>query len=606
MDASWAGPIDWVESFGGRVRQWAEEEAPDSLVEFQVDEEERGELLRQVGRLPLDHVDTRRTRPAVAVAAVQAAVEAESGDEAFRNYFFERIGRSFNQAEWERHYGAAIESFLNEAFGELARRGSGRYVHAVYRHAGVPLPGIRAYAFFLDQLLSLGPAFTRAEYHRLAERVTSSLIRYFLSTNAGFQFSRSTILFLRRHAQGGWDLPALERLGGYRPGFWKELRHHLTVTGTGPSRPPDPVLALDTEQWYLVARFDREWQQRGAYLVDRRRVPYPQQRVAGTAALKYSVAGINKELRPWWGPGVSRAAIFRAGDGVLLAPLAPGGDQELRLRGGDYYVVAEESMGSAFAALGAQSTGWLEVLPEDEEKPPYTIWRVELDGNRQYPDLGIRTVGAERLPSFSLDPEAAPVPGFGANVFRGTAPRLQLVNWSNGTSSRFAIRMRVGGVEREVLPPGDSQWLSLPVEAPCQGRVWIEPRGHSGAGDLLPSIDFTLLPASVRVEVEERAIGPEDAVHVRVEAPNGWTLVPASGRARQVDGQRLGASRRRRSIRGQADRSGSRSRCLDPTSRRPDRPSFWQQADMARAARGRNGDVVRCERAACRVRRIPR
>lgn len=149
MSRSWTCPLEWVARFSSRVRSFVHDEAPECLIEFEVDGDECAELLRQVGRLPLQQVATSESRPAVAVAAVQAAANAQQGEDAFRPYFFECLHQPVSLHDWEWHYGPAIEAFLNEAFGEPPRSGPWRYVYAVYRHAGIPLPGIHAYAHFL-------------------------------------------------------------------------------------------------------------------------------------------------------------------------------------------------------------------------------------------------------------------------------------------------------------------------------------------------------------------------------------------------------------------------------------------------------------------------
>jgi hypothetical protein len=516
---------DWLRTFEDRAQRFVHDERPDSLVEFEVDLAERQTLYREVGK-SFPWSIAAECVAAVTVAAVQAAADAEEGDEAYIGHFLHRIGRADERSAWDNEYGPATERFFERHFQHKRKSGPWRYVRTVFMHAGIVLAGIRAYAEMLDGLLSRGAEFTYQEHLASARRVSSTLIRPFLLTQTGFKFSRTTAQYLRRHQRGELSLNGLEALRGYRSGFWPELLNHLTrdVGVKRSEEAPKPRLALDPERCSVVLRFAAEWQSKGTYRVEGHAVTYPDQRVAGRRPTRVQVGNRPPaEVSPWWGPGMSPVAVFRAGDGQFLGAASPGGKQPWTLRGGTCFIVAEQSLASELEKLQALPLGVLDVLPQDDGEPAYDIWQAELRPATVYPNLGLRTVGREALPSLAFADTAARHT-FGRAVFLGTLPELKVTNWTEETRSRYAIRLAWNGDERELDVPTGVRSYKLPLTEPCQGRVWIEPRGYSSSADALAGADFTLLPADFSVNAEDSWLTEHDKGTVVARLPHGWTL----------------------------------------------------------------------------------
>ena len=59
---------------------------------------------------------TVEQRLCLALAAVHSAARADEGEESFRDLFYRRLRREFNQAEWSNNYGPYIATFLKDWF----------------------------------------------------------------------------------------------------------------------------------------------------------------------------------------------------------------------------------------------------------------------------------------------------------------------------------------------------------------------------------------------------------------------------------------------------------------------------------------------------------
>jgi hypothetical protein len=529
----------WLQEFEGRARAFVRDERPASLIEFEVAAVERERLYRELGK-QLPWLVSSECPAAIAVATVQAAADAAEGDEAYIRHFLGRIGRKGDRPAWDNEYGPATETFFVTHFDHSRKSGPWRYVRTVFRHAGIVLVGVRAYAEMLDRLLIRGTQFTYPEYLSAVRRVSSTLIRPFLLTPTGFKFTRTTSEYLRRHQRGELSVPELEGLRGYREGFWPELLANLKKElGVGsPNIPPAPHLALDHERCYVVLRFPREWQMRGTYRLGGNPVTYPDQRVRGSRPTHVQIGQKSPEpVSPWWSVGKSRVAVFRAADGGFVGGAEPGGEQDWPLRAGSYFVVAEQSLSAELEKLQALPVGPLEVLPQDDAEPPYDVWQVDLAPASTYVELGLKTIGRAPLPALSFVNHASSYHHLGPTVFGEKLPAIRISSWTEEASAQFAIRLAFDGKEQQVhVPPGTSRF-DVTVPTPCQGRVWIEPRGYSSAADALAGLDFTVVPSQLRIAAADDILSVDDGGRVVAELPVGWRIEGSSPGIKSLDGR---------------------------------------------------------------------
>jgi hypothetical protein len=527
----------WVEEFSAAVERFLGEEAPDTLIEYRVSERDRARLYSAIGDLAPWRAGLRQHEGALAVAAVQAAADAEAGDEAYVRHFLGRIGHGEYRALWDNDYGPAIESFFTRCFKHRTSSGPWRYVRVVFRHAGIPVVAMRPYAQMLDRLLKGGPQFTFTEYLHEVRRVGSTFIKPFLQTQAGFKFTRTTGEYLRRHKRGELSIEELGILQGYRIGFWSELLAHVRgEIGTANSKEaPEPVLALDSERCQLIVRFDAQWQGRGAYRVNECPVTYCERRVGGSRPPTIQTGHSRpKPVDPWWWPGASPVAVFRSGDGLFLGATAPGKEQTSPLRGGSYFVAVDASLEPVLQKLNGTPFGPLDVLPQDDHAPSYDIWQVDLQPGTSYGELGLQTCGRLQMPALGFARnEYRPHP-LGSNVFTGALPTIEVRHWTEAHDSEYALRLKTERTEREIAVPTRGR-ISVPLSAPAQGRLWIEPRGFSSATATLPSLEFTLMPPGVGVSVTELALAEQDQAQVVATVPEGWSIRPLTSESRPVD-----------------------------------------------------------------------
>jgi len=529
---------DWLRQFEERAQAFVRDERPDSLIEFDLTIEEREKLYTEVGQ-PCPWIAAADCPAAVTVAAVQAAADAEEGDEAFIRHFLTRIERAGERSSWDSEYGPATERFFERHFRHRKKSGPWRYVRTVFMHAGIVVAGIRAYAEMLDRLLVGGIEFTYAEHLAAARRVSSTLIRPFLLTQTGFKFSRTTGQYLRRHRRGELSVADLNGLRGYRSGFWPELLQHLRrEVGSRQSKVvPPPHLALDCERSCIVLRYPQEWQARGIYRVGGHPVTYPDQRIAGWRPTRVQI-GVKDavEVDPWWGPGMTSVAVFRASDGAFLGSASPGTEQSWTLRAGSCFVVADQSLAPELENLQALPLGVLEVLPQDDAEPAYDIWQLELLPATAYPTLGLRTIGREALPSIAWADARSRGP-FGPGVFAGTLPQIRLAHWTDESRSRYAIRLACDGKEQELDVPAGAAGYALPLRPTSRGRIWVEPRGYASTADALAALDFTLIPTGVNVRAGDGLLTEHQEGRIVAQLPPGWILKPLTLGAVPLDGR---------------------------------------------------------------------
>jgi hypothetical protein len=95
---------------------------PVFLVELDITDDQVRGLYHHVARSGT--LWTPEARMCLAMAAVQAASRADQDEESFRELFFDRLGRQFDQHEWENSYGPSIRYCLEQHFSvELPESG---------------------------------------------------------------------------------------------------------------------------------------------------------------------------------------------------------------------------------------------------------------------------------------------------------------------------------------------------------------------------------------------------------------------------------------------------------------------------------------------------
>lgn len=270
------GP-EWLTLTGSAYIDRIKAEHPLFLSDIPISELELEVLfaeLRRYGRWNLSDAG----RACLAVAAVGSAVHATEQDTGFRELFFRRLGMDFSP-DWDNVYGPQILQFLIDYFDEVDCPGPFRFVRAIYRQAGISQRALPAFASFMQDLRNrYGFDYTNWQYQQLLERVTSRFARDFLSTDAGYEFTRSVTRILEDLEKARISVRELESLPGFTKGFWTGLL--LQLERRTPSREerrtfPVPALALDTVGQKLILRFDENGIARHSYTMHGRQVLYP-------------------------------------------------------------------------------------------------------------------------------------------------------------------------------------------------------------------------------------------------------------------------------------------------------------------------------------------
>lgn len=98
-------------------------------------------------------------------------------------------------------------------------------MRAIYRHAGISQRALPAFAGFIGDLRNqYGFDYTNWQYRQLLDKLTSRFARDFLSTDAGYDFTRSATRILEDLEKGRISVRELEFLPGFPKGFWTGLR----------------------------------------------------------------------------------------------------------------------------------------------------------------------------------------------------------------------------------------------------------------------------------------------------------------------------------------------------------------------------------------------
>ena len=325
---------EWLDQVGQEYLTQVEAEEPQFLIEIDVPDARLKDIFASIGKARPYHW-TPQKRICLALAAVHSAAQADENEDSFREMFYKRLDRQFNLTEWDSVYGPAISEFLGGWFSvDVPTSGPYRYVGTVYRHAGIPVPARSGFCLLVVGLLQNGLAFTRNQYDDAVQRVPSSVARCFLESDSGYEFTKQTARTILRLDHGQISREELEAFPSYRRLLYEVAlnalhrvpnRSRLALNG---SYPP-PTLGLDVTARRLVIQFDPQGVNANVYRTAKGAVYYATHAVSGTEPPVYSIRPETEwaELRPWWSPGLSQSALFRAGDCALAGNsgiVAPG------------------------------------------------------------------------------------------------------------------------------------------------------------------------------------------------------------------------------------------------------------------------------------------
>ena len=281
-------PEQWLEKVGSEHLARIKAEEPQFLIEIDISDDRLEEIFDNISRAWQIRWTTEQ-RLCLALAAVHSAARADEGEESFREVFYRRLRCEFKQAEWGNNYGPNIATFLKDWFSvEVPDGGSHRYVGAIYRHAGIPVPARGSFCRLLGHLWKDGVAFTRDQYAEAVRKVSSKVAGRFLESQAGYDFTQTIARFVVRWEHGQISTQELATFPSYRRSLYEAVLSEMQRTFPG-QRPvvaisyPPPILALDPDTRRLVVKFDAKGVAANVYRTNSGPVYYAKQAVSDSA-----------------------------------------------------------------------------------------------------------------------------------------------------------------------------------------------------------------------------------------------------------------------------------------------------------------------------------
>lgn len=509
----------WIAQTGAELLAQVASVRPVFVVEIDIADDQVRDLYYHVARSGT--LWTPEARMCLVMAAVQAAFRADQDEESFRKLFFDRLGRQFDQHQWENSYGPSIRYCLEQHFSvELPESGRPHcYVGAVYRHAGIPVPARSSFSNLLAGLLRQGLVFTRDQYDESLPRITSTVARRFLESEAGYDFTQRTAQLILRIGDGRISVHELESFPSYQRGLFSDVVRRITDLG-GPPRTfgrvrgdafPLPRLVLDKDARQLVLQFDPKGVAAGAYRIGAQPVLYSKIRCPGAGRPQgYMKPGWRPwKVEKWWRPGQSPAALFRTSDGAFVADSG-------EVSCGCYSLVTsipDQVPPSIIREEGAY-------LDQDQSEDYYTIVEIDVSPGDDLSDLGFSVGESRALPSlrFCVNGRGHPL---GSNTFSSSLPEIEILNWNPDFSRDYWIWADDGSGERRVdVTPGNSRF-GVSTGCPAQGTIWLERKINTRVTDRLA---YSVVPQELAVSFIE-ACGAVDApVHIQTRLPAGWLI----------------------------------------------------------------------------------
>lgn len=524
---------EWLDRIGSEYLARVEAEEPQFLIEIDVPDERLEELFENIAKAWTTRW-TSSKRICLALAAVHSAARADQHEDSFRNVFYGRLGRELKQSEWENIYGSQISAFLRDWFAvEVPASGPYRYVGAVYRHAGVPSPARSAFCRLLSELLQGGLSFTREQYYEAVQDFPSSVARGFLESEAGYDFTQKTARLIARLDNGQISRAELETFPAYRRNLYDAV---LSEVQGAPSKRQAasqswyaaPILALDIATRRLVIKFDSRGVAANAYRATSGAVYYATQAVRGLDPPCYCIKPETEwtAISPWWVPGKSQSALFRAGDGALVSCSGV-------VPAGHFYLVtsAPESIPSEMIR---EEGVYLECGDGDALGVYYSIVLVELPRGADLPEFSIRVRGSVAPPTLEFTKAEKLRHAIGGDVFVGSLPDVHVSNWAAGCDDKYWLWMDDGAGEKRLNPSADGFVALARVACPSRGSIWLEPKNHIRDASSPSRLTYTIIPEGIDIQTVESISGLYEPAHLRVLLPPGWSFEPKSALRREV------------------------------------------------------------------------
>jgi hypothetical protein len=488
-----------------RSREWLDGFSEIEFVgEIDVSEEEVSEMCASLG----PYLDRARwdehIRAALTVAVVNLAYYSpqDVGEAGFRWLALRKLlGRhSEDDGLWRNGVGEPILRLLKEHFQAEDTGVAYRFVTPIMRQAGVPVQLDRRFAQFVVRLLrDYGHGFSNTEYKACCVEFEGQLstAEKFLNSASGRQFCRDTARIVKDFVEGIRPPREIDSLP-FR--FRTKVRAVLKELGNAPQMAvraaslPTPRLALDHDNLRLVIEFSPEGLS-GAYQwsdgTKIRTARYVLKEGDFIGALRGKVIQPHGRTEEWriepWRPSPITWAAFRESDGSRL-------DIIDGLRPGRYILA----------------------LPYPHAVPDEHV--IEECGELYLPgcdDVLVRVFDCELPPGFSLNAlnlsvsdvasVSVPVLRFAeipkpllhtASAYVRELPEIIIEGWTPEFVNSYML-VWDSSSRREVVPEplySGKGIFRLPVEAPAQGRIRIEPKGRTPRGFAETALDYVLLP----------------------------------------------------------------------------------------------------------------
>jgi hypothetical protein len=519
--------LDWLDEFGRRITGDLESSPPEFLVEWRITPTEFSQLCEALCRANYD-VLGRDRQVALAVAAVQIAATAEGDEQGFRQLFFRRLGLAFDVNRWEFVFGPAILRVLDRYFPEtvsLERTGPFRYVSPIYRHSGLPGKGLSAFAKVLaGAVRSHGTIFSYGQYRRTLLATLPRLVREFLKSPAGYQFTLQSARLLTRIKAGLVPRAELGDIPGYRHNFWPELLEHLEPDKCAiPKATKLPWLALDTDSLRLVLRFDQHGVSAGKFALGGRTITSSELPLASgkrpTVLLRDSELRWQPDPKLWWWPSRDSAALFRDSDGAFVASAGA-------VRPGTYHLVLPGHL-QPDSDIVHEELGAMALPDQDEHAAYYFVYRVKLPPSFHVGGTSLSTTSGFELPQLHL--EGFSHPRLGKTVFVDEPPRLRLDGWSPQANEQYWLLLNDGAGDRRLDVSVDSGEIPLSLPIPCHARVWVESRGFKRQAEALPDLTFSVIPRGFQFRWLPAVSSFDDPSALLARFPRTWSLDSPDG-----------------------------------------------------------------------------
>lgn len=526
-----ATPEQLLEEAGATILQQIRARQPLFLVEIEPSGLSPTTIIFQLGR-----VARWGWKPEYKAAAAWAAVQLASRAEAeevqdeggFRSLFFRELSREFSLNDWQDTFGYHIRRFLEATFPsvELPEPGPWHLVGAVYRHAGIPATSKTSYAQFVTKMLRGELSFSFDEYQKNLSRLPSQVVRQFLESRTGYEFTRDLARQVARVYQGGTSSVAL-------PAWSARLVDAVVIslresdTGSRKLKAPrsftKPYLCLDAETYSLKIVFDSRGVREKYYWIGARPVLYPSQAVreSDSPMFRLGVVAPPEQISPWWTPAEGGWALFRVGDGALVT--SGTSHVWVSVTAGDYYLVTDDP-----SAVPDPPESPVALDAEGLEDPVLDYWvvRVSLRPGSSIPALAVRVDADLPAPQLEWIRPSRLSTNWGAGIFLEHLPGVRLKPWNSALASEFSLTIEYGDGEIEIAVPSEGEIIGVPSRCPASGYLAIRRGGI--AREIIERLRFGVVPTSCHLYAPTDVLRTDELAQITLDLPSNvaveWTL----------------------------------------------------------------------------------